>query len=124
MTGRELASPFFDLLILPRRKVPELGMDAYASPPSLFVSSRAKANILLPAPSFFFRVPVEDSECREGVEVPGPTGDLRSVSEFVASLAARSCLLGTQLVVESLEGALESCCAEAKEACAGDEEPL
>lgn len=56
--------------------------------------------------------------------MPGPTGDRRSVSELVASLAARSCLLDTQLAVESLEGARESCCADAKDDCAGDEEPL
>lgn len=53
-----------------------------------------------------------------------PRGFLSSVKELAASLAERSCLLGTHPTVESVDGARESCCVEAKDACAGEEELL
>ncbi len=125
MTGRALVSLLFDLLLLPKRNVPELVNVAFASPPSRLVKSRANASILLPAPSFFLRVLAEDSEFSDGVEAPGSTPALRSVVELVASLAARSCRLGVQAAaVESLEGARDSCGPDAKGECAGDAVPL
>lgn len=89
--------------------MPELEIVAFVSPPSRLVNSRAKANILLPEPSFFFRVPDEVSEWSEGVEAPASGADRRSVKELVASLAARPCLREAQTAVESLEGARDSC---------------